>query len=360
MYSPKFTITNSVLKNIGLCEACKEVIDNAPLVPAWEKRFQDEAVVKTVHYGTHLEGNDLSFQEASNVLEGKEVVARERDIQEVINYRNVLKYIDDLGTTFENTSNNHPKYNKEQLLKIHHLTVSKIVSKEHESGFRQSAVVLRNSLTGEVTFRPPSFIEVTGLVDSFLNWLNDSQTRNLHPVIQAAITHYVLVAIHPFTEGNGRTARAFSTLVLFSEGYDTKRFFSFEEYFDKDAISYFGTLMTVSNQGPNLENRDLTPWIEYFSQALSVELVRIKEKVKKLSVDLKIKGRLGRQVALSERQMKLVEYLEEFKQITVPQARQSLPMVSDDTILRDLKDLAKKGIVKKEGSTKSATYVIRG
>ncbi len=76
-------------------------------------------------------------------------------------------------------------------------------------------------------------------------------------------------------------------------------------------------------------------------------------------MDLKLKGRLGQQVTLSERQTKLVEYLEEFQEITVPQARQILPMVSDDTIQRDLKDLLKKKILKKEGITKGARYIMR-
>jgi len=362
MYQPKFTITNEILKNIGIIEACREVIDNAPLVPAWERKFREEAMMRTVHYGTHLEGNELSFFEAQKVLEGKEVVARERDIQEVINYRNVMRYIDELGQR-EEEKNGRGKirieYTEEQIKRIHALTCAKIIPQEKCGRYRQTQVVLRNSQTGEVAFRPPHFTEVPALVSDFLFWLNHPSSLDIHPVIRAAITHYALVAIHPFVEGNGRTARAFATLVLFSEGYNIKRFFSLEEHFDKDAEGYFGSLIAVSSQSENLYERDLTYWIEYFSKALAIELDRIKEKVKKLSVDSKLKKRIGRQIALSERQMKLMEYLEEFKEITVPQARQILPMVSDDTILRDLKDLSKKGIVKKEGKTKAAKYVMK-
>src|ERR1035437_3422474 len=94
MYTPKFTITNKILKNIGSIEASKEVIDNAPLLPYFEREFREDVLVRTVHYGTHIEGNELNFSEAEKVLAGQEIVARDRDIQEVINYRKVTDYID--------------------------------------------------------------------------------------------------------------------------------------------------------------------------------------------------------------------------------------------------------------------------
>ncbi|MEK7592657.1 MAG: hypothetical protein AAB508_04680, partial [Patescibacteria group bacterium] len=87
MYAPKFSITNQILKNIGIIEAAKEVIENAPLVPAWESKFREEAMIRTVHHWTHIEGNELNYSEAGQVLAGGEVVGRERDIQEVLNYR---------------------------------------------------------------------------------------------------------------------------------------------------------------------------------------------------------------------------------------------------------------------------------
>ncbi|MCL4366159.1 hypothetical protein M1437_02935, partial [Patescibacteria group bacterium] len=94
MFVPKYLITNKILKDIGIVEASREIIMNAPLVPAWEAKFRKEAIERTIHHGTHLEGNPLSSEEVRDVLEGEEIVARDRDIQEVINYRNVLKFIE--------------------------------------------------------------------------------------------------------------------------------------------------------------------------------------------------------------------------------------------------------------------------
>jgi Fic family protein len=90
MYAPKYAISNKILKNIGSIEASKEVIENAPLVPSFAKQFESDAQVRTIHHGTHIEGNDLTLYQTKKILEGQEVYARARDIQEVINYLNVM------------------------------------------------------------------------------------------------------------------------------------------------------------------------------------------------------------------------------------------------------------------------------
>ncbi|MEK9200512.1 MAG: Fic family protein [Patescibacteria group bacterium] len=360
MYIPKYTISTDILKNIGLVEAAKEVIDNAPLVPAWEAKFKEDARLRAAHYGTALEGNDLTMGEAKIIVEQNVedlaaasdagVVARDRDVQEVINYRDVLEYLDQKKIE---------EYTKEMLCEIQRLVTYRIVQTEQSGKYRQTQVVLKNSLTGEVGFRPPGFHEVPFLVDDFLRWLNSDFGKKEHPVLRAGIAHYVLAAIHPFVEGNGRTARAFATLILLSEGYDIKRLFALEEYFDKNAADYFGALMEVSNQSTHLEDRDLTNWLSVFTRALALELTRIKEKIRELSVDTHIKQRMGKQVALSERQMRIVEYLNAHGEIAMAGARNLLTMVSEDTILRELKDLMNKDVIVKKGSTKAAKYVLK-
>ncbi len=101
MFSPIFSINNSILKNIGAIEAAKAIIDEAPLIPAYEKQFQQDAIVRTVHYGTRIEGNDLTFQEVAKLVEGRQITATERDVQEVINYRNVVAYLEELWTLYQ-------------------------------------------------------------------------------------------------------------------------------------------------------------------------------------------------------------------------------------------------------------------
>ncbi len=346
MYQPNFTISNKLLRLIGTIEAAKEVIENSPLVPAWEAKFREEAIVRTVHHGTHIEGNELNKTEAEQVLAGGKIVGRDRDIQEVLNYRNVLKFIEGYDK---------PQITEEAVKHIHELTTHRLLEDALVGEYRKTQVVVKNSATGEITFRPPPAVEVPFLLASFLEWLNTVTDNDVHTALKAGITHYEVVRIHPFLDGNGRVARAAATLVLFKEGYDIKRFFALEEYYDREPMAYYEALQSVGKA-----NGNLNVWLEYFIEGLAIELTRIKEKVKGLSTDLKIKKSLGgQQVSLSERQIKIIEYIQESGFLQNKAFFELFPMVSEDTVLRELKDLLKKGIVVKEGTTKGARYVLR-
>lgn len=395
------------------------MIDNAALVPAWEAQFQRDATARTVHHGTHLEGNDLSLTQAKKVIaqveeeeekaagKGKKaapkkkkpakaeevadkagVIGRERDIQEVINYRNVLKYLDQLAQVQRTNQKkvprvwinrrgiNHrkvyplpvphfsqedlpsvgkmPFYSEEELLTIHKLTVERILPEEKAGQYRTTRVVIKEADSGKVTYRPPLPVEIKYQIEEFYEWLNSLTARDEHPVIRAGVGHYELARIHPFVDGNGRVARAMATLILFREGYDIKRFFSLEEYYDNDPIGYYGALQSVVKK-----KGDLSTWLEYFTLGLAAELEKVKDKVQKMSLDVHLRSKAGKQISVSERQIKLIEQLKEVGQLSVPDARGVLPMISDDTILRDFNDLIKKGIAKKKGQTKGARYTLR-
>lgn len=363
MYQPHYAITNNLLTYLSRVEAAKALIENAPLVPAWEAKFRDEAMARTVHFGTKIEGNDLTEEQAQqvvrleSVIDTQEVarktgiVARDRDIQEVINYRNVSVWIDQ-----QESMEVHQLFSVETLKTLHRLTMQNLIDDDFVGHYRNKQVIVRSAKDGAVVFRPPVSVEVPYLLEDFFEWLNHPTTiQQIHPILRAAITHYQLVYIHPFIEGNGRTARAMATLVLYATNYDFKKFFSLEQYFDNDVHKYYEALLSVQQT----EDRDLSYWLEYFCYGLALEIDKIKQQVLRLSKDLKLKRELGQQVALSERQIILLEILQNQGEISSQDAQQALPNVSVDTILRDLKDLIKKGVVEKQGVTKGVTYQLR-
>ena len=349
MFEPKFYITNKILKNTGIIEACREVITHAPLLPFYEKEFRKDALVRSVHYGTHIEGNELNLSQAEKVMEGKDVLARDRDIQEVLNYRKVMELLNELGNM-----NQELKIDEDLIKKLHKITVEKILPPEKCGVYRENQVVVKNSQTGEVTFRPPPSTAIPTEMEEFLQFINDRKNLDIHPVLMAGIVHYEFVRIHPFIDGNGRVARALSTLTLFLDGYDIRKFFSLEEYFDSDALDYYDALRSVEKN-----HFDMTVWLEYFTKGLSIELNKIKEKVENISIDAHLKERLGgRPVMLTERQIRIIEYIQKVGYLQNKGFATLFPMVSEDTILNELKGLIKEGIVRKSGSTKGAKYVM--
>lgn len=362
MYDPRYIISHGILKNIGRVDAAREIVRHSALVPSWEAKFRQDALSRTVHHGTHLEGNSLSYEQAEKLVMVQEtvssaaaekagIVARDRDVQEVINYRRVMDWMDGAVDKVKKG-----KYTEDAFKDLHKLTMTRILEDNQLGVYRNVDVVVRNSRTNEISFRPPPFIEVPYQLEDFFEWLNSPEGKEHHPVIRAGITHYELVRIHPFVDGNGRAARAMALLVLLSEDYDVKRFMSLEEYYDKNAGSYYQALQSVGES----EHFDLTYWLEYFTLGLAVDLDRVKQQVLKLSKDLGLKKKLGRQVALSERQITILESMQNNAGIIKSSDLDKVfPDISVDTILRDLKDLINKGLIKKKGRTKGAFYKIK-
>src|SRR3990167_2649450 len=192
MFKPDFIITNRILNNISSIEAAEETIRHAPLLPLWEKEFKEDAVVRSVHHGTHIEGNKLDKSEAKDILLGRDVVGRPRDIQEVINYRRVIDLID------EEAKRKIDKITEPLIKKLHRTTTDKILLSDQIGEYRTNQVVVKNSKTGEVTFRPPAPIQIPFMMREFIYWINRENKEELHPILKAAIAHHQLVYIHPF------------------------------------------------------------------------------------------------------------------------------------------------------------------
>ncbi len=347
MYSPKYAISNKILRNIGVIEAAREVIKNAPLLPYYEKQFRKDALVRQVHYGTHIEGNELNINQAEKVIDGLHVVARDRDIQEVLNYRKVMEQIDKF--TVQSSS----FIVDEKMIKhMHELTVAKLLDEGKIGKYRETQVVVKNSRTGEVSFTPPPASEIRFAMQELEDFINSQ--ADIHAVLKSGVFHYEFVRIHPFVDGNGRVARALSTFILYKEGYDIRKFFSLEEYFDNEASRYYDALKSVGkNDG------DLTHWLEYFTEGLAIELSKIKDKVEKISIDGKLREKLGgKPLLLSDRQLKIIEFIQQVGFLQNQAFATLFPMISEDTILNELKGLLSAGIIKKQGKTKGAKYIM--
>lgn len=167
----------------------------------------------------------------------------------------------------------------------------------------------------------------------------------------AGLTHYEMVRIHPFIDGNGRTTRIMATLVLYKRGFDLKRFFALDDYYDHDQPVYYAALQTVDP-----ETIDVTEWLEYFTDGVSDSMKTVREKVLGLSKDVKILKERG-QVALNDRQMKIVEFIIKKGKITNRDIR-SMFNLSNRAALDEIYKLMDLNVLKQEGSGRSVHYIL--
>lgn len=340
-YFPQFTITNEILSSIVKVEVARDLITNSPLVPYWERQFQNQAVVRTVFHSTALEGNKLTYAQTEDIIKGQSVqTPRVRDAREIVNYRKaigILSVAEEKQLTIG------------LIFKIHTVLGTGVLPDKYLGSFRKKNAVIMSSLTGDVVFDPPPASEVETEMDDLIEWENNNSST-IHPLIKAGIIHYELVRIHPFADLNGRTARLMATWSLYRDAFDINKYFSLEEYYDQNPKAYYNALDSA-NDG------DLTGWLNYFCRGVAEELQLVKEKVQEISKDRRFKTKVG-QVSLNDRQIKIISIMEENSEFTNPDFAKYFPKVSDDTILRDLKDLIDKKVIIKKGKTKASKYVM--
>ena len=139
-----------------------------------------------------------------------------------------------------------------------------------------------------VHHQPPPWGDVEGLVELLTAWLSltaDKPRRRqlkrgapdpwVHPVVRAGIAQHRLVRIHPFVDGNGRSARMFTTLLLFQRGSDFKYLFDLSGYYNRDRDRYHAALRTADRDG------DYTGWLEHFLGGFAVQMYGIRAQAAK-------------------------------------------------------------------------------
>jgi Fic family protein len=344
MFKPNFRYTNKIVRNLTLISEARAIILNAPLIPKWEVSLRREAFIRSAHSSTAIEGNPLSLEQVSALAEGRDIMARRKDRQEVLNYLEALEKIPEFAKRVPFTS--------EDFLEIHKMVTKKTLENPPDEGFfRNRQVFVGNRVTGEVIFMPPPTEQVPQLVNDFLEWFNSSEVNETDPVMEAGLTHYEIVRIHPFIDGNGRTARVMATLVFYKRGFDVKRFFALDDFYDQDRRSYYAALRSVDQ-----DSMDLTGWLEYFTDGVAVSIEAVKKKVIGLSKDIKLLKEKG-QIALTERQMKIVERIIANGSITNREMREIFGL-SDEGVRKEIGKLLELRLVKRKGKGRSLYYIL--
>ena len=278
-FAPKFQITAAISKSLMTVEANKEVVNSLPITPKILASLRESAKLITTHYSTMIEGNKLNEKEIIKVVKSKSVGKikrninpRQRDEKEVLGYYAALEHVHQIA-------DKNPLLNEKIIQTIHAIVMSSGNPKAKPTKYRDGQNVIRDSSSGAIVYMPPEAKDVAALMLQMTNWINKELAKKDLPLpIIAAIAHYQFATIHPYYDGNGRTARLLTTLILHLSGYGLKGIYCLEEYYAKDLGSYYQAL-SIGNHHNYYMGRaksDITSFIEYFcaGMAKSFESVR--------------------------------------------------------------------------------------
>ncbi|MEM2875217.1 MAG: Fic family protein [Candidatus Hadarchaeales archaeon] len=346
MFEPRFTITNKINSALLDIERARGFLDAAKLKESWIKEMQSRALILEAHHSTHIEGTKLTLLQSERILTGKTVEGvRPDDRQELLNYRAAMDFV-------SGHLDRKSEITEELIKEIHAILVKDVRGGTLEPGnYRKIQNYVVNSMTGEVVYTPPPPEQVPTLMKEFVEWLNSE--KEISPVLIAGIAQYKFVEIHPFLDGNGRTARLLCTLILYQNGYDFKRLFSLSEFYDKDRKEYYRALQSVRENGG-----DMTEWLEYFVNGLKNQMLEVKAKgelaIKKEAVIEK-----ATRAGLNDRQVGVLVYLLENPYINRSKYVK-LYKVSLRTANYDLAYLEKLGFVERVGVGRAIKYRLAG
>ncbi|MCR5224568.1 MAG: Fic family protein [Alphaproteobacteria bacterium] len=310
-FSPNYKITQNILNYLTTIENVKESFKGSNISPVLMASLKSSAKIASIHYSTKIEGNRLTQKEVEETIFKRKVIEnRQRDSSEVNAYYKAMNYIEkcvDKNAIFS-----------EKLIQQTHDLVEGI-----KSSYRDGQNAIYDNASGDIVYLPPEAKEVKILMKELVEWVNtDLQTPR---VIVAALVHYQFVTIHPYYDGNGRTARLLTSFLMRKFGYGLKGIYSLEEYYANDLNGYYEALTTHvhHNYYEGRETADLTKWIEYFVRGVADVFGKIQ--IRAVSPDNQ-RDFSSEMRKLDVTQRKIMELFTEFEEVTSMQIAKYLGM----------------------------------
>ncbi len=349
MFKPKYRLTNKILNYLTSIAEAKSIIEKAKILPEQELKLRRQALIRMTHSSTAIEGNILNIQQVEALVLGKKIDAPKRDIYEVKNYLKTIKYIGKVV-------GNEKPITQKVILKIHQLVTDKTLPEAQCGKYRKGPVyIVRREFMkpDKIIYTAPPAQKVPKLVEDLVQWTQEREEENIHPIIVAGVVHREIAAIHPFSDGNGRTARALATLILYQRGYDFRKLFSLEDYYNRDRQKYYQAV----NIGPKYCRADFTKWLEYFVEGFKEEIAQVKEKIFSLQIK-KIDKKLKQRVFLNEKQLQIINFINTVGRITIKDVIDILKCPRRTAQL-ELQKLKKLNIIKQIGKGPATAYILK-
>ena len=297
---------------------------------AEKKYYLSSSLMEEAIYSSKMEGASTTRIVAKDMLRKKKS-PQNKSQQMIVNNYNTIQYI---------VEHKEQPLTEELLLTIHRLMTEKTLDNPEDAGrFRTNdKVVVADMVEGDIIYTPPSFQEIPEFVESLCNFFNNDNPRTfIHPIIRGIIVHFMLAFMHPFVDGNGRTARALFYWYMLKEGYKLTEYMSISRVIAKSKANYEKAFRYVENDG-----NDMGYFVAYNLGALEKsfqqlrDYIQRKQREKRAASSFMMAGNINQRQALILQQLK-----EEPDTIFTVKDVQEQFSVSSMTARKDLADLVR-------------------
>ncbi len=339
MFNPNYKLDNRLFQIINECERFYGQLESLRIPKEIELNLERDTQIKSSYISNSIEGNPLSLPEVTNLLLDDRVPVN-RDEKEIVNYFNILKNLDNYSSgqlTLQNTLQIHA----DLMIGINDDIAGEIRNKPIIVGKYKEE---DGKIKLDIKHNPPSHnkIQIKKMLEDLIKWSNNS---DLPSILKAGIFHHQFVYIHPFEDGNGRTCRLLTALILTKEEYKINKYFVLDDYYDVDRKGYSDALHTA-------DKGDKSKWLEYFSLGFKYSLQSALSRVKNSLDTLKVSDRP------TTREKEVLSIIQERIELTAPDLA-SLLDISRQQAHNLLRGLVDKGFVIKEGTTKASYYRLK-
>jgi Fic family protein len=342
MFNPKYTYTDRLVSNIGTIRELVGSLNARRYPNTVLLQLEKDARALSVHSSTSIEGNPLPLTDVKRILKSRPDHIRDTE-REILNYNNALVYLDS-----EIREGKEISLSNELICNIQKTVTHGLISEYGSGKYRTQPVFVNDPRVGQTVYWSPDHQDVPVLMSELIEYVNENE-KKIEYLILAGIFHQQFVIVHPFIDGNGRTVRLVTKLLLAKMGLDTFRLFSFENYYNANVTKYFQKVGMKGNYYDEFEKWDFTDWLEYFTDGIIDELKRVSGLLPKAT---SINDRLG------NHHKKILDLLNEKGAIQDSDYAQVTER-SRGARLLDFQKLIDLGLIERKGKGRGAYYTLK-
>ena len=327
-------------------ERLRWLLDNLGLDPRYQEWFRHRAWVRTVHGTTRIEGNSLNDLQVEELLE-RGRPGRQKDALEVVATRDALSFVDEIATR------RGLRIDEQAIREIHRRVLEGIDPMLRPGEYRKGENRVADA-DGDLIFATPVSGDVPDLMHRFGRWLRTGADGR-HPTVAGALAHLELVAIHPFHDGNGRTSRALSRLLLVRGGYALGGLVSLDAYLDLQRREYFAAIRAALGR-TYARGYDATAFVRYFVEGIAGAAEHVLARVKGVAELLAVVRRASAKGEIAATVVDGLVYAWINGSIT-PSDYRSIADRTGPSATRDLQDAVRAGYLVPSGATRARRYL---